>query len=416
MTKENLSSLESAQHQIKIACDALGVEDVVYELLREPKRVIEVSIPVHLDDGSTKIFKGYRALHNDAIGPGKGGIRFHSSVDMDEVKALSIWMTFKACVTGLPYGGAKGGVKVDPSKLSKNELEQLSRGYIRNLSAYLGDAVDIPAPDVGTNKQIMAWMFDEYTKLKGKFEKGFITGKPSELGGSKGRDEATGAGVAIIAREAGKKLGLNIENTTSAVQGFGNVGSYTVKHMERLGSKVVSIGLRDGAIYNEDGLDYNDMVEHLKTNKNLSNYPKASKISLEEFWSLNVDIIIPAAIENAISSKNVEIINAKLVCEAANGPITENADKRLKERGILVTPDILTNAGGVTVSHFEHIQNLYGYYWPVEEVIQKEEEAMMKAFKSIWKVAEELDVTLREAAYISSVRQVADAMKLRGWY
>lgn len=415
MIKESLSPLASAQKQIKLACEKLELDDVVYELLKDPKRVIEISIPVRMDDGTTKIFKGYRSLHNDAIGPGKGGIRFHPSVDMDEVKALSIWMTFKCCVTGIPYGGAKGGITVDPNELSQGELERLSRGYIQGINSYIGESTDVPAPDVGTNKQIMAWMLDEYIKINGRFEKGVITGKPSELGGSKGRDEATGAGVSIVARETAKKFNVNIEDTKSIVQGFGNVGSYTVKHMQRLGSKVVAIGLRDGAIYNEDGLDYYDMRKHLKSNKNLSNYPKAKKISLEEFWSLDVDIIIPAAIENAIDSDVAEIIKAKVICEAANGPITDLADGILKERGIVVTPDILTNAGGVTVSHFEYVQNLYGYYWNLDEVIEKEEESMEKAFDNVWEKSKKYNVTLREAAYISAVEQVADAMKLRGW-
>ena len=416
MTKESISPLASAQKQIKLACEKLELDDIVYQLLKDPKRIIEISIPVRMDDGSTRIFKGYRSLHNDAIGPGKGGIRFHPGVDMDEVKALSIWMTFKCCVTGIPYGGAKGGITVNPTELSQGELERLSRGYIQGINAYLGESTDVPAPDVGTNKQIIAWMLDEYTKLNGKFEKGAITGKPSELGGSKGRDEATGAGVSIVAKETAKKLNKDIRYSKSIVQGFGNVGSYTVKHMQRLGSKVIAIGLRDEAIYNEDGLDYYDMRDHLKSNRNLSNYPKAEKISLEEFWSLNVDIIIPAAIENAIDSKVAELINAKVICEAANGPITDVADERLRERGILVTPDILTNAGGVTVSHFEYVQNLYGYYWGLDEVIEKEEDSMKKAFDKVWKKSLEYDVSLREAAYISSVKQVADAMKLRGWY
>lgn len=248
MTKESISPLASAQKQIKLACEKLELDDIVYQLLKDPKRIIEISIPVRMDDGSTRIFKGYRSLHNDAIGPGKGGIRFHPGVDMDEVKALSIWMTFKCCVTGIPYGGAKGGITVNPTELSQGELERLSRGYIQAINAYLGESTDVPAPDVGTNKQIIAWMLDEYTKLNGKFEKGAITGKPSELGGSKGRDEATGAGVSIVAKETAKKLNKDIRYSKSIVQGFGNVGSYTVKHMQRLGSKVIAIGLRDEAI------------------------------------------------------------------------------------------------------------------------------------------------------------------------
>lgn len=416
MLKENLNPLKSAQEQIKLACDALGLDSDVYELLKEPKRIIEIAIPVKMDNGSIKVFKGYRSLHSDAIGPGKGGVRFHPDVTFDEVKALSIWMTFKCCVTGIPFGGAKGGVAVDPSKLSSRELERLSRGYIQGLYKYLGEKIDIPAPDVNTNGQIMSWMVDEYIKLKGNFELGVITGKPTIWGGSKGRDEATGAGVSIIAKEAAKKLGLDIRNTSIAVQGFGNVGSFTAKHMQNQGSKIVSIALRNHAIYNENGLDYEDMKNFLKTNKNLGEYPKATTISLDEFWSLNVDILIPAAIENAITSNIAKKINAKLICEAANGPITSGADNILNEKKILVTPDILTNAGGVTVSYFEWVQNLYNFYWDIEEIVKKEEVAMINAFNHIWDIVETYDVSFRKAAYMSSIKKLADVMKLRGWY
>ncbi len=416
MLKENLNPLKTAQEQIKLACDALGLDSDVYELLKEPKRIIEIAIPVKMDNGSIKVFKGYRSLHSDAIGPGKGGVRFHPDVTFDEVKALSIWMTFKCCVTGIPFGGAKGGIAVDPSKLSQGELERLSRGYIQGLYKYLGEKIDIPAPDVNTNGQIMSWMVDEYIKLKGNFELGVITGKPTIWGGSKGRDEATGAGVSIIAKEAAKKLGLDIKNTSVAIQGFGNVGSFTAKHMQNKGAKIVSIGLRNHAIYNEEGLDYEDMKNFLKTNKSLGEYPKATKISLDEFWSLNVDILIPAAIENAITSKVAKKINAKLICEAANGPITSDADNILNEKKVLVTPDILTNAGGVTVSYFEWVQNLYNFYWDIEEIVRKEETAMINAFNHIWDIVENYDVSFRKAAYMSSIKKLADVMKLRGWY
>lgn len=416
MINESLNPLKSAQNQIKIACDALDLDPAVYELLKEPQRVIEISIPVKMDDNSIKVFKGYRSLHNDAIGPGKGGIRFHPDVSLDEVKALSIWMTFKCCVTGIPYGGAKGGVTVDPSKLSQGELERLSRGYIQRLYYYLGEKIDIPAPDINTNSQVMAWMVDEYIKLNGNFVSGVITGKPSEWGGSKGRDEATGSGVAVVAREAAKKIGMDIKKATISIQGFGNVGGFTAKHLENQGAKIVAVCLRDFAIYNEDGLDYEDMRLHLDTHKNLSEYPKADKISIDEFWSLNVDILIPAAMENTITRENAEKINAKLICEAANGPITPEADEILEDKGILVTPDILTNAGGVTVSYFEWVQNLYKFYWSVEEVIKREEISMVNAFNDIWEVVEKHKVSFRKAAYMSSIKKLADIMKLRGWY
>jgi len=423
MTKENLSPLESAQKQVKLACEALELDQAVYELLKEPQRVIEISIPVKMDDGSVKVFKGYRSLHNEAIGPGKGGIRFHPAVNLDEVKALSIWMTFKCCVTGIPYGGAKGGIAVDPTSLSQGELERLSRGYVRGLYKYLGEKIDIPAPDVGSNGQVMAWMVDEYIKLTGNHDLGVITGKPVEWGGSKGRSEATGFGVAVIMREAAKKYGIDINGATVAVQGFGNVGSYTVKNVQDLGARVVALAEWTPshgtyAIYNKDGLDFDDLYDHFYTkgNRNFLEYPKAELISLDDFWNLEVDILIPAALENAITKDIAEKLKVKLICEAANGPTTPEADEVLERRGIPLTPDILTNSGGVTVSYFEWVQNLYGYYWEEEEVVEKQEIAMVNAFNDIWKIKEEYDVSMRKAAYMHSVKKVADVMKLRGWY
>ncbi len=421
MSKEILNPLESAQKQVKDACDALGLEPSVYELLKEPKRFIELSIPVIMDDGTVKVFKGFRSMHSDAVGPGKGGIRFHPGVHADEVKALSIWMTFKCCVTGIPYGGGKGGIIVDPSTLSKGELERLSRGYIQGLHKYIGEKIDIPAPDVNTNGQIMSWMVDEFNKLTGHMELGVITGKPVEWGGSKGRNEATGFGVAVVTREAAKKLGIEMNGATVAVQGFGNVGSFAVKNVQKLGGKIVAIAewARDHgtyAIYNENGLDYAEMAAYVKENKNLVNYPNAKMISLDEFWGLQVDILIPAALENAITLENAEKINAKLIAEAANGPITPEADEILEKKGIVVAPDILANAGGVTVSYFEWVQNLYGYYWSEAEVEEKEEIAMVNAFNDVWKVKEEYNVPMRKATYMHSVKKVATAMKLRGWY
>lgn len=421
MAKESLNPLESAQKQIKIACDSLGLDPAVYELLKEPQRVIEVSIPVKMDDGTVKVFKGYRSVHNDAIGPGKGGIRFHPAVNLDEVKALSIWMTFKCCVTGIPYGGAKGGITVDPQTLSKGELERLSRGYVDGLHKYLGEKIDVPAPDVNTNAQIMAWMVDEYVKLTGKNEIGVITGKPVEWGGSRGRNEATGFGVAVITREFAKKYGVELNVAKVAIQGFGNVGSFTVKNVQGQGAKIVALGewARDVgtyALYNEEGLDFEDLRKYMNEHRTLVNYPNAKMITLDDFWKLDVDILIPAALENAITAEIAEKINARLICEAANGPITPDADEVLDRRGIPVSPDILTNSGGVTVSYFEWVQNLYGYYWTESDVVEKQEIAMMNAFNDIWKIKEEHNVTMRKATYMHSVKKVADVMKLRGWY
>ncbi|HEK8960444.1 TPA: NAD-specific glutamate dehydrogenase [Clostridioides difficile] len=421
MSGKDVNVFEMAQSQVKNACDKLGMEPAVYELLKEPMRVIEVSIPVKMDDGSIKTFKGFRSQHNDAVGPTKGGIRFHQNVSRDEVKALSIWMTFKCSVTGIPYGGGKGGIIVDPSTLSQGELERLSRGYIDGIYKLIGEKVDVPAPDVNTNGQIMSWMVDEYNKLTGQSSIGVITGKPVEFGGSLGRTAATGFGVAVTAREAAAKLGIDMKKAKIAVQGIGNVGSYTVLNCEKLGGTVVAMAewcKSEGsyAIYNENGLDGQAMLDYMKEHGNLLNFPGAKRISLEEFWASDVDIVIPAALENSITKEVAESIKAKLVCEAANGPTTPEADEVFAERGIVLTPDILTNAGGVTVSYFEWVQNLYGYYWSEEEVEQKEEIAMVKAFESIWKIKEEYNVTMREAAYMHSIKKVAEAMQLRGWY
>jgi glutamate dehydrogenase len=421
MAKENLNPLEAAQLRVKRACDVLNLEPEVFELLKQPKRMIEIAIPVRMDDGSLKIFKGYRSLHNDAVGPGKGGIRIHPGVNPDEVQALSIWMTFKCGVMGLPYGGGKGGIIADSLSLSTGELEKLSRGYIQGLYKYLGETIDVAAPDVGSNGQIMAWMVDEYAKLTGQNSMGVITGKPVPWGGSQGRNEATGFGVSVVTREAAKKLGIDITKSTVAIQGFGNVGRYTVKNIERQGAKIVALAewapsVGTYAIYNADGLNYQDMADYVAEHKNLVDYPKAKKISLEEFWELEVDIMVPAALENAIQEKEAKVIKAKLICEAANGPITPAADVILNERGIAVTPDILTNAGGVTVSYFEWVQNRYGYYWSEKEVEEKQEVKMVDAFNAIWALKEEYKVTVREAAYMISVKKVAEVMKLRGWY
>lgn len=421
MSKVTVNPLESAQLQIKKACDALGLEQGVYELLKEPQRVIEISIPVRMDDGTLQIIKGWRSLHNDAVGPGKGGIRFHPGVYHDEVKALSIWMTFKCCVTGIPYGGAKGGVCVDSLKLSDRELEQVARGYVRGMYRYLGEKIDVPAPDVGTSGKVMGWMVDEYCKLTGEQTIGVFTGKPVEFGGSKGRNEATGFGVAVVAREAARELGFELAGSRVAVQGFGNVGSFTVKNFIRLGAKVVAIAEwepKNGtyAIYKEDGFDFDELAAYQKEHKNLVGFPGAQAMSLEDFWKISVDVMVPAALENAIDVEQAQLLDCKLVVEAANGPVTPAADEVLKERNIVLTPDILSNAGGVTVSYFEWVQNLYGYYWSEEEVEAKEEEAMVSAFKDIWAIREEHKVSVREAAYLHSVKKVAEVMKIRGWY
>ena len=416
MAKENLNPFDNVQKQLRQVCDKLGVEPAVYEILKEPLRVLEVSIPIKMDDGTVKTFKGFRAQHNDAVGPTKGGIRFHPNVSKDEVKALSMWMTFKCSVTGIPYGGGKGGIIVDPKTLSEGELERLSRGYIDAIYKLIGEKVDVPAPDVNTNGKIMAWMVDEYNKLTGHSAMGVITGKPLEFGGSLGRNAATGFGVAVIIREACKKLGIDLNKASVAIQGFGNVGSFTALNIIKLGGKILAIAEWNGAIYNENGIDVQELIKYYNNTKNILGYKGAKQITNNEFWSLPVDVLIPAALENVITTDNVDLIKARIVAEAANGPTTPEADKVLEEKGILLTPDILTNAGGVTVSYFEWVQNMYGYYWSEEEVENKEEIAMVNAFSNLWKIKQEYNVSLRDAAYMYSVKRVADAMKARGWY
>ena len=421
---ETLNPFLNAQKQVKNACDKLGLEPDVYELLKEPQRMIEVSIPVRMDDGSLKIFKGYRSAHNSAVGPCKGGVRFHQDVNPDEVKALSIWMTFKGGVLGLPYGGGKGGVTCNPRELSAKELEQISRGWVRGLHKYLGEKIDIPAPDVNTNGQIMSGMVDEYVKLNGEeMSIGVITGKPVAFGGSLGRNEATGFGVSIIVRESAKKFGIDIKGAKVAVQGFGNVGKFTVKNIQKQGAKIVALAefdfvktMQPYAIYNEDGLDFADMAAYVADHKVLCDYPKAKKITMDEFWALNTDILVPAAMENVLTAETVGKLNCKLVCEAANGPTTPEGDVALKEKNIPLVPDILTNSGGVLVSYFEWVQNRYGYYWTEQEVEERQEQSMVKAFNAMWEVKEQYDVTPREATYMYAIKQIAEAMKLRGWY
>ncbi|NLL81261.1 MAG: Glu/Leu/Phe/Val dehydrogenase [Tissierellia bacterium] len=416
MKKENLNPLHSLQQQIKLGCERLKLDSSVYELLKEPKRIIEINIPVKMDNGNIQVFKGYRSLYNDAAGPGKGGVRYHPDISKNEIAALSGWMAMKCSVVNLPMGGAKGGIKVDPQLLSVGELERLSRGYIQGLYKYLGEKLDIPGPDANTNGQIMAWMTDEYIKLTGNYNIGVISGKPIELGGSNGRHTATGYGVSLIASEVSKKIGLDIKNAKVAIQGFGNVGSHAAKHLQDLGARVVAIAKRDYAIYDNRGIDIDDLMMHTSENKDILSFPNTEKISLDKFWSLDVDMIVPAALENAITATIAEKINAKIICEGANGPITPAADSILNQKNIIITPDILTNAGGVIVSHYEWVQNQLGLYWSQNEVLDKEKKQMIKSFDIIWKIKEDFNITLREAAYIHSIKRIAEIMKIRGWY
>ncbi len=417
MANENLNPLIAAQQRVRVACEKLGMPADVYEILKYPQRMVEVSIPVKMDDGSVRVFTGFRAQHNTAVGPSKGGIRFHQNVTRDEVAALSIWMTFKCSVTGIPYGGGKGGVIVNPKELSTGELERLCRGYVDAIYPILGEKRDVPAPDVNTNAQIMAWMTDEYIKLSGESAFGTFTGKPVELAGSLGRGKATGLGISIIMGEALKKQGKDIRGARIAVQGFGNVGSFTAKCAHDMGAKIVAIAEWNVTLYNEGGLDIDALMEYKAQNKgNIQGFPGATEISAEEFWGLDVDVLSPCAMENTINDDTAPLIKTKLVVEGANGPTTLDGEEILLKNGVTVVPDILANAGGVTVSYFEWVQNRYGYYWPESEVEQKEIAAMKSAFDAICKIKEEYNVSMREAAYMHSIKRVAAAMKLRGWY
>lgn len=416
--KQNLDEkhdvLKSTQTVIHRALEKLGYPEEVYELLKEPIRLLTVKIPVRMDDGSVKVFTGYRAQHNDAVGPTKGGIRFHPNVTENEVKALSIWMSLKCGIVDLPYGGGKGGIVCDPRDMSFRELERLSRGYVRAISQIVGPTKDIPAPDVFTNSQIMAWMYDEYSRMDEFNSPGFITGKPLVLGGSHGRETATAKGVTICIEEAAKKRGIDIKGARVIVQGFGNAGSFLSKFLHDKGAKVIAISDVYGALYDPDGLDIDyllDRRDSFGTVTKLFN----NTISNKEMLELDCDILVPAAIENQITEENAHNIKAKILVEAANGPTTLEATEILTERGILIVPDVLASAGGVTVSYFEWVQNNQGYYWSEEEIEEKLRTVMVKAFNNVYRTAETRRVDMRLAAYMVGVRKMAEACRFRGW-
>jgi glutamate dehydrogenase len=418
---EKINPVESVQNEIKLACEKLGLDNSYYEILKEPERVLIVQVPVRMDDGTIKTFTGYRAQHCTIMGPAKGGFRYHPDVNLDEVKGLAMWMTFKCAVVGIPYGGAKGGVCCNPAELSKAELERLTRSYLRAINTMVGPDKDIPAPDVNTNPQIMAWFMDEFSMLKGHNVPGVVTGKPISLGGSQGRVQATGFGVTVAVKKACEAMGIDVSKTNIAIQGFGNVGSYTALYCSKNGAKIVAVGEWDKdigtyALYDEEGLDIEKLFDYKAKNGTIVNYPDARRINLDEFWTLdNVDILIPAALENAIDENNAPNIKAKIIVEAANGPTTPEADRILAEKGIALFPDILCNAGGVTASYFEWVQNLMNFYWTVEEVNTRLEEILTKAFDDVYNMHKEAGVTLRQAAYLVAINRIAENMKLRGW-
>ena len=412
--QESLNMFYSTQTVIHEALMKLGYKEEMFELLKEPLRFFTVRIPVKMDDGSVKIFTGYRSQHNDSVGPTKGGIRFHPEVDEAEVKALSIWMSLKCGITNLPFGGGKGGIICDPRNMSLKELEGLSRGYVRAISQIVGPNKDIPAPDVYTNSQIMAWMMDEYSSLREYDSPAFITGKPIVLGGSQGRETATARGVAIVIEEAVKKKGIELKGARVVIQGFGNAGSYLAKFMHDAGAKVVGVSDVYGAIANPDGLDIDYLLDHRDSYGTFSKL-FSSTITNKELFELDCDILVPAAISNQITEKNAADIKASIVVEAANGPTTLEATKILTERGVFLVPDILSNSGGVTVSYFEWVQNNQGYYWTEEEVDEKLKKIMVDSFENIYHTAQSRKVDMRLAAYMVGIRKLAEASSFRGW-
>ena len=413
-TPENLDVFVSTQSIIQEALSKLGYSASMYDLLKEPLRVLTVRFPVRMDDGAVQVFTGYRAQHNDAVGPTKGGIRLHPDVTEDEIKALSIWMSIKCGIADLPYGGGKGGIVCDPRQMSFAEIERLSRAYVRSISQIVGPTKDIPAPDVFSNSQNMAWMLDEYSHIREFDSPGFITGKPIVLGGSKGRERATARGVVICIEQAAAARGIDIMGARVIVQGFGNAGSYVAQFMHESGAKVVGISDAYGALYNPDGLDIPELLEQRDSFGTVTKLFK-NTITNKELLEQECDILVPAAIENQITQDNAARIRAKVLVEAANGPTTNAATQILDSRGVLIVPDVLGNSGGVVVSYFEWVQNNQGFYWTEEEVDQRLVEVMRSSFDSVYQTARRYKVDMRLAAYMVGVRRVAESARWRGW-
>src|SRR6476646_10435234 len=398
------------------AARLLGLDPGIWKMLTHPKRQITVSCPIQMDNGEIEVFTGYRVQYNITLGPAKGGIRYHPGVTLDEVTALAAWMTWKCAVAHIPFGGAKGGVIVDPNRLSRRELEALTRRYVAEIVDAIGPEKDVPAPDVNTNDQIMAWVMDTYSMHVGHTATAVVTGKPIEMGGSLGRREATGRGVMIVTREAAKHLGLEIKGATVAVQGFGNVGSVSADLLQKLGAKIVAVTDWKGGVYNEKGLDITKMLEYAKQHRSIDGFPGGEALENAKLFTLPVDVLIPAALENQITMENAPSIRAKIIAEGANGPTTPDAHKHLHERGVFVIPDILANSGGVTTSYFEWVQDRHGYFWEEQEVNARLESKMMEAFHDVLQTALKYKTDLRTAAYIVAIGRVATVTQLRGMY
>lgn len=411
------SPFESMLERFRFAARLLELDEGMFQYLARPLKQVIVSVPVVMDSGEIQVFEGYRVIHDNVLGPSKGGIRYAPDVNLEEVKALAAWMTWKCAIVNVPFGGAKGGVRCDPSKLSNAELERLTRRYTTNMLEVFGPDRDIPAPDMNTNEQVMAWIMDTYSMNAHKTETAVVTGKPIILGGSQGRKEATGRGVVTVTLAALNKMGILPNKCTVAVQGFGNVGSITAQLMYEQGSKVIAISDVSGGYYNKDGINIPEAMEYSKKNNNsLEGYTEASSITNEELLQLECDVLVPAAKEDQIGRHNAGQINARVIAEGANGPVTANADSILEDKGIIVIPDILANAGGVTVSYFEWVQDRQGYFWTEERVNRRLNRMMRNAFDNLYKVSEEYDITLRQAAYVFGIDKVARTLKMRGIY
>ena len=407
---------EVAQEHVDKATKALGLDEATSELLRNPQREMWVTLPVRMDDGKVKIFKGFRVQYNTARGPAKGGIRWYPTETIDTVRALACWMTWKTSVVDIPLGGGKGGIICNPKELSDGEKERLARAYIRAIAPILGITKDVPAPDVYTNGQIMAWMMDEFETIMQEKHPGVITGKPLAIGGSEGRGDATARGGIYVLREAAKAYNIDLKNQPFAVQGFGNAGQFAATLGESiLGMKLVAASDSKGGVYNPEGIDAQTLVNYKLANGSLKGFPGAKEITNEELLALPVTVLIPAAMENTINEKTAATVQCKISLELANGPTTPEGDKILDSKGVIVLPDYLANAGGVTVSYFEQCQNAQNYYWSLEEVQQRLDQKMTKAFKAVYDMSQEKKTNLRDAAYLVAVKRVADAAKLRGW-
>jgi len=398
------------------AARMLNLEPGIWRILTHPKRQIVVSCPVQMDNGEIEVFTGYRVQYNITLGPAKGGIRYHPGVTLDEVTALAAWMTWKCAVAHIPFGGGKGGVVCDPTKMSKREIEALTRRYVAEIVDAIGPEKDVPAPDVNTNEQIMAWVMDTYSMHVGHTTTSVVTGKPVELGGSLGRREATGRGVMIAARESAKHLGFNIKGAKVAVQGFGNVGSVSADLLAKEGAVIVGVTDWKGGVHNAKGLDITKLLEYVQQNKSVDGFSGAETLKREDLFRLDADILIPAALENQITIENAPSIKAKVVVEGANGPTTPEANKHLHERGVFIVPDILANSSGVTTSYFEWVQDRYGYFWTEKEVNERLEAKMCEAFAAVLQTSLRYKVDMRTAAYIEAISRVATVTRMRGMY